>query len=186
MTLPQKDSPVLLDRGIQEVQNLVAELQIFDNVFPRAYKRAERSGNTESSFPAVYKGAREYLSVLPDDTLGNYCFFEVDDPQVSIPMSPNHMGLRAQVSLIAWFNMESLYTDDAMMYSEEVKELVMRQLSKKGVMQHSSAQITNVYEKPENIFRYSIKQIDAQYLMHPYHAFRIEFTLIVRETCLGN
>lgn len=181
-----KDNPVLLDKGIQELQTLLSELTILDNVYGRAHKRALRNDNTESTYPALYTGAGEYMSLLPNDALGNYCFVEIDDPQTSIAVSPSHMGLRVRASLVVWFNVATIYSDDTMLYTEEVKEILLRQLFKRGVMKHTSVEVLTVHEKPENVFRYNIRQIDDQYLLYPYHGFRIEFNLTVREECFGN
>jgi len=186
MTLPQKENPLLIDKGVQEVQNLLSELTMFTNVFGRAFKRSIKDGNIELRYPALYTGGSDYMSLLPDDSLGNYCFVEIDDPQTFIPMSPVNTGLRVKASLVAWYDMSSLYTDNSMLYTEEVKQLILLQLNKKGVMEFTSVEVTNVYEEPENVFRYNLSQIDSQYLLYPYHGIRIEFNMVIREVCVTN
>ena len=79
-----KENPVLLDKVIQDIQNsLKAQLNWLDRAFGRAHKLVEhRPDGDKFIYPAAYIGNSEYASLLPNDNFGNFCWFDIYDPQI--------------------------------------------------------------------------------------------------------
>ena len=95
--------------------------------------------------------------------------------------------------------MSSIYEDKSVIYSEEIKEEIIRLLTTPGFIKtNSKLTVDRVYERPENVYKgyalekiYSnymykgegIQDIDKQFFLYPYSGLRIEFTLTTRELC---
>ena len=71
--------------------------------------------------PAWYLGHNEYVGLLPDDTLGNFCFFNIDDPTEIQWARGERNRLTATYSLILWCDMRTVEDDDSR-NREAVKE----------------------------------------------------------------
>ena len=70
---------------------------------------AGRAGNW---FPAVYFRQRDYISMLPDGHLGNYCWLDVDDYQDLPYERTDYNEIRAQVGLVFWLDLRTAYPSD--------------------------------------------------------------------------
>jgi hypothetical protein len=198
-----KDRPVLLDRAVQDIcRGLKSKFSWLDNAFGRAYKLTAYSASGERyTYPAIYTGGGEYMSVLPNDNFGNFSWFEFYDPQVvSTGFSPRLPEVTAEGAIVFWLDLHSIFDDSSVIYSEEVKNDILSFLSSPGIILGSgSLMVTSVYESVENLYRgYSLERaysgtgsigsvpysIDRQYFMYPYYGFRFEFKLKIKETCL--
>ena len=196
-----KDNPVMLDRVLQDIQHaLKSKLTWLDNVFGKSFKLIDRGEDGDKfMYPAIYVGHGEYVSVLPNDRFGNFSWFDIYDPQEVI----DDVQLRPQLvfngAIVFWYNISSIYDDDSVLYTEDIKNEILRVLTAPGVFKSSSKLTVNrVYESPENIYRgYALEKIysdssirdkmlfdaDKQYFMYPYAGLRIEFTIKTRELC---
>ena len=178
-------NPVLLDSVIQDIQEgLLIKLPWLNKAFGRAFKIEEPMANGKSKkFPATYSTASEYESVFPDDARGNYSFFEISDP-VKIDYSLKLPIIKANGFLIFWFNTLSVYPDNNRLYIEDIKFDILKAISTIRLSPGNRIQVSNIYEKPENIFKgYDISQIDSQYLMQPYYGLKFEIELTTRALC---
>lgn len=196
-----KESPVLLDKVLQDIQGVLSEkLSWLNYAFGRAYKLVEHK--TEGSkfiYPAAYIGNGEYISLIPNDNLGNFSWFDVYDPQKVTQVVQSLPQYTFSGALVFWYNLDSIYADKTFINTEEVKEEILRVLTSPGLIKTiGKLTITEVYERYENIYRgYSlekiynnydyagqdIQNIDKQFFMYPYAGIRIEFTLTTRELC---
>lgn len=185
ITVNKKASPVLLDRLIQDLQSTFeANFSWLNYAFGRAYRLVKEVDDKEYNYPAVYSGKAEYLSVLPDDTLGNFSFFEIDDPQEVDTTLLGRSGLVVKGSIIFWYSLDSIYIDTTMHYGEDVKKSILSILNTPGITKSGRISIIKVYERAENIYRgYNLKQIDHQYLMFPYAGLRVECEFKINELC---
>lgn len=183
MTEQKKSNPVLLDRVIQDIQEyLEKELKWLDFAFGRSYRIEEPKGDKSYTFPAIYLGANEYQSVLPDDSLGNFSFFELYDP-TEVDNTNKTVRVSTKGAIIFWLNFFSIYPDASMLYPEEIKAEIIRALQNCR-LSSGHLKITKLYEQPANIYKgYDIKQIDNQYLMSPYYGLRVEIELSNAELC---
>ena len=69
-----KDKPVLLDKVLQDIQKaLMEKLTWLNYAFGKSYKLVDhRPGGDKFIYPAAYNGNGEYISLLPNDNLGNF------------------------------------------------------------------------------------------------------------------
>lgn len=196
-----KDNPVLLDKILQDMQqSLMQKLKWLNYAFGRAYKLVEhRPDGNKFIYPAAYAGKSEYVSLLPNDNFGNFSWFDIYDPQKITTIVQSLPQYTFSGAIIFWYNLNSIYEDDSMIYSEEVKDEIIRVLTTPGLITTTGKlTIDAIYERFENIYRgYSlekiynnyvykgegIQDIDKQFFMYPYAGIRIEFTLTTRELC---
>lgn len=196
-----KKDPVLLDKMLQELQQKLMESLPWLNVaFGRAYKLARHDeGGNKFLYPAAYNGKSEYVSLLPNDNFGNFSWFDIYDPQEITPISQSLPQYTFNGALVFWYNLDSIYEDNDFVYTEEIKNEVLRLLTTPGIVSGASRlNITKVYERFENIYKgYSLEKIynnwaykgegvaayDKQFFMHPYAGLRIEFNITTRNLC---
>lgn len=184
-----KERPVLLDKFIQDMQKaLMSKLSWLDCAFGKADTQIEYSDTGRKiAYPAAYTGRGEYMSLLPNDNIGNFSWFDFYDPQEVSFSIPSRPQIVLDGALIFWYDLSSIYEDDAFLHSEEIKEEVLRLLTTPGFLKgRNRINITKIYEKPENIYKgYSIEKLntDKQFFSYPYAGLRVEFTLTVQEVC---
>ena len=198
----KKENPVLLDKVIQDIQDVLAEkLQWLNYAFGRAYKLVQH-GNDGSKFiyPAAYIGNSEYASLLPNDNFGNFCWFDIYDPQEITSVVQSLPQFTFSGAVVFWFNLNSIFTDAKAMYTEEIKDEIVRVLTGAGLIKSSGGRLTltKIYERFENIYKgyalekiynnytykgQNIQSIDKQFFMHPFAGLRFEFTITTRELC---
>lgn len=196
-----KDNPVLLDKILQDLQlSLTQKLKWLNYAFGRAYKLVEhRPDGNKFVYPAAYNGNGEYVSLLPNDNFGNFAWFDVYDPQKITPVVQSMPQYTFDCAVVFWYDLSSIYEDETVMHSEEVKDEVLRVLTTPGLITSTGKlTINNIYERFENIYRgYSLEKvynnyiysgqgmedIDKQFFVYPYAGLRIEFTITTRELC---
>ena len=199
--IPMKKNPVLLDKIIQDIQTKLKEkLTWLDYAFGRAYKLVQHQDNGgKFIYPAAYIGNSDYISLLPDDNYGNFCWFDIYDSQKVINVVQSTPQFTISGAIIFWFNLDSIFSDNDAMYTEEIKDEIIRVLSTPGIVQQTGKlAINEIYERFENIYSgYSIEKIynsyqysgqdiqslDKMFFMHPYSGLRFEFTITTRELC---
>lgn len=196
-----KEDPVLLDKILQDMQkSLMNRLKWLNCAFGRAYKLVEhRPDGNKFIYPAMYNGNGEYVSLLPNDNFGNFSWFDIYDPQKITEVVQSLPQYTFSGAIIFWYDLSSIYEDETVMHTEEVKDEIMRVLTTPGLITTTGKFIINdIYERFENIYKgYSIEKIynnytykgegiqdiDKQFFMYPYAGIRIEFTLTTRELC---
>lgn len=196
-----KEDPVLLDKILQDMQkSLMNRLKWLNYAFGRAYKLVEhRSDGNKFIYPAMYNGNGEYVSLLPNDNFGNFSWFDIYDPQKITEVVQSLPQYTFIGAIIFWYDLSSIYEDETVMHTEEVKDEIMRVLTTPGLITTTGKLVINdIYERFENIYKgYSIEKIynnytykgegiqdiDKQFFMYPYAGIRIEFTLTTRELC---
>lgn len=196
-----KQNPVLLDKILQDMQtSLTKKLKWLNFAFGKAYKLVEhRPDGNKFIYPAAYNGNGEYISLLPNDNLGNFSWFDIYDPQKITQVVQSLPQYSFNGAIIFWYNLDSIYEDKSVMYTEEIKDEIIRVLTTPGIITTTGKLVINdIYERFENIYRnYSIEKIynnyaykgegiqdiDKQFFMYPYAGIRIEFTLTTRELC---
>lgn len=196
-----KENPVLLDKILQDMQkSLMNRLKWLNCAFGRAYKLVEhRPDGNKFIYPAMYNGNGEYVSLLPNDNFGNFSWFDIYDPQKITEVVQSLPQYTFSGAIIFWYDLSSIYEDETVMHTEEVKDEIMRVLTTPGLITTTGKLVINdIYERFENIYKgYSIEKIynnytykgegiqdiDKQFFMYPYAGIRIEFTLTTRELC---
>lgn len=196
-----KENPVLLDKVIQDLQQVLKDKLLWlDKAFGRSYKLVEhRPDGDKFIYPAAYIGNSEYASLLPNDNYGNFCWFDIYDPQDITAVTQSLPQFTFSGAIVFWYNLDSIFADSDVMYTEEIKDEVIKLLTTPGIIKTiGRLTISKIFERFENIYKgYSlekvynnniykgdnIQSIDKQFFMHPYSGLRVEFELTTRELC---
>lgn len=189
---PVIKNPVMLDRVMAEIQSgLVDNLTWLDVAFGRAQRLQKMVNGNRIITPNVYCGGwkghgdNDYIEVSPDAKIGNFSFFEIDDPQ-TIDVGPWARQIKAPFGLIFWFDLIRIYGEPANRNIEYIKGQILRVLNGRSGWHLPNGRIilNKIYEKAENIYRgYSLSEIDNQYLMHPFAGLRFDGILEFDEIC---
>ena len=196
-----KKNPVLLDKILQDMQKALKEkLKWLDYAFGKAYKLVEnRPDGNKFVYPAMYNGNGEYVSLLPNDNFGNFSWFDIYDPQKITQVVQSLPQYTFSGAIVFWYDLSRIYEDQSVIYTEEIKDEILRVLTTPGIITTTGKfTINDIYERFENIYSgYSIEKIynnyiyrgqgiqdiDKQFFMYPYAGIRIEFTITTRELC---
>lgn len=184
-TIPTLANPVLLDYVLAEINgNLASELTWLDSTFGKVQRLVKDEQGRAQYYPAVYTGAQEYLNLLPDGHIGNYCFWDIEDGQELEYIDRNYSDYTAKFGLVFWFDFRKVYGSGWMEYSiENVKADVLEALRAKS-LRLSSITLTKFYEQAENIYKgYNHNEIEHQFLMRPFGGFRLEGKINFKEQC---
>ena len=189
---PVIDNAVMLDRVIAEIQGaLVSGLPWLDAAFGRAQRLTKAVGGKRIVSPNVFcggwrgHGPNDYIEVSPDSKIGNFSFFDIDDPQI-IEAGPWVRRIKSPFALVVWFDLSRVFPAPVQRNTEQLKADVLRILAGRTGWHLTSGRLTvvRIYERAENIYRgYTLSEIDNQYLMHPYGGFRIDGFLEFDEPC---
>lgn len=197
----EKENPVLLDKVIQDIQKTLSQkLKWLNYAFGRAYKLVEhKSDGSKFIYPAAYVGNSEYASLLPNDNFGNFCWFDIYDPQEIIAAAQSLPQFVFSGAIVFWFNLDTIFPDADAMYTEEIKDEIVQVLTGPGLIKNQGRlTINKIFERFENIYKgyalekiynnytykgEGIQAIDKQFFMHPYAGLRFEFDMITRELC---
>jgi hypothetical protein len=178
-------NPQLFDKLIKQLRlRLELNLTWLNNAFGSAYKISEPNKKNELSYPAIYVGKGEYLSMLPDESFGNYSFVEFEDPQLYDKTVPGKHILSAKCAIIFWFNFDTIFDDDLIYHIEDVKKQILDVIAKPGLLTDGRLTVVKIITKPEGIFnKYKVSQINSQFLLYPYAGLRFECEVSIFDKC---
>lgn len=187
-------NPVMLDRVIGEIQNgLVENLPWLDVAFGRSQRLTKEINGRRYMTPDVFcggwngHGENDYIEVSPDSKIGNFSFFEIEDPQ-TIDAGPWARSIVAPFGLIVWFDLTQVYGTASNRNTEYLKAQILNVLNGRTGWHLTQGRvvINRIYERAENIYRgYSLAEIDNQFLMHPFGGFRFDGELEFDELCFA-
>ena len=189
---PVDENAIMVDKVIAEMQvGLVNTFDWLDAAFGRAQRITRIINGKRIVVPACYcggwngHGENDYIEVGPDSKIGNFVFFEVDDPE-TIDTGVWGRTITSPFSLIFWGNMDVLNGEKGIRNGYWAKDYFLKFLAGRygWHLSNGSILVSRMYERAENIYRgYSLDEVDAQYLMQPYYGVRIEGVLKYDEFC---
>lgn len=195
MNAPIIDNPVMLDFVIGEIQQGLAEqITWLDVAFGRSQRLSKMINGKRIITPNVYcggwngHGPNDYIEVSPDSHIGNFSFFEIEDPQTIDP-GPWAREIKTPFGLIVWFDLTRVYNSATNRNTEKLKAEILHCLNGRTGWHLTDGRviINRIYERAENIYRgYTLSEIDNQFLMHPYAGFRFDGILDYNELCYDN
>ena len=190
---PVIKNAVMLDRVIGEIQQgLTNNISWLDAAFGRSQRLTKNINGKRIVTPNVYcggwngHGENDYIEVSPDSKIGNFSFFEIEDPQ-TITVGPWAREIKTPFSLIVWFDLTRIYNEATNRNTEKLKAQILHVLNGRAGWHLTGGRIiiNRIYERAENIYRnYTLSEIDNQYLMHPYAGFRFDGILEFEELCI--
>ena len=177
-------SPALFDRCIVSLQDgLAKQLPWFDHVFGRVERLVKDVQGVRRYTPNIYIGNDEYLLLLPDQSLGNFCYFVLDDEESVEWYVGERSRLEARFSLVVWCDMRTVEDSDER-NTEKVKAQVLRALNGGIWVRTGSIVVDNIYQRAENVFRgFTLDEVDNQFLMSPFAGFRFEGIMKINDEC---
>lgn len=189
---PVIKNPVMLDAIIGEIQNgLIENITWLDVAFGRSQRLSKNMNGKRIVTPNVYSGGwnghgeNDYIEVSPDSKIGNFSFFEIEDPQ-TINAGPWAREIKTPFGLIVWFDLTRVYGEADNRNTEKLKAEILHVLNGRAGwhLSHGRILINKIYERAENIYRgYTLTEIDNQFLMHPYSGMRFDGILEFDEHC---
>lgn len=189
---PVITNPVMLDKVIGEIQSgLMENIPWLDVAFGRAQRLSKNMNGKRIITPNVYcggwngHGPNDYIETSPDSKIGNFSFFEIEDPQ-TIDIGPWAREIKAPFGLIVWLDLTRVYNEADNRNTEKLKAEILRVLNGRAGWHLTNGRIiiNKIYERAENIYRgYTLSEIDNQFLMHPYYGMRFDGILEFDELC---
>ncbi len=190
---PIIQDPVMLDAIIGHIQTgLIENISWLDAAFGRAQRLSKNINGKRVITPNVYcggwngHGPNDYIEVSPDSKIGNFSFFEIEDPQ-TIDAGPWAREIKCPFGLIFWFDLTRVYETAANRNTEKLKAEILHVLNGRAGwhLPDGRIAINRIYERAENIYRgYTLTEIDNQFLMHPFAGFRFDGLLEFAELCV--
>lgn len=190
---PVIPNAVMLDRVIGDIQQgLVDNISWLNAAFGRSQRLTKMMNGKKIVTPNVYcggwngHGENDYIETSPDSKIGNFAFFEIEDPQ-TIDAGPWARQIKAPFGLIVWCDLTRVYNTATNRNTEKLKAQILHVLNGRAGWHLSGGRIiiNRIYERPENIYRgYTLSEIDNQFLMHPYAGFRFDGILEYDELCI--
>ena len=184
---------VMLDAVLGEIQQgLVDNLSWLDAAFGRSQRLTKEMNGKRIITPNVFcggwkhHGENDYIEVSPDSNIGNFSFFEIEDPQ-QITLGPWAREIKTPASLIVWFDLTRVYNSPSNRNTEAIKARILHILNGRAGwhLTHGRYTVNRIWERAENIYRgYTLSEIDNQYLMHPFGGFRFDGLLEIDELCI--
>lgn len=137
-------------------------------------------------YPAVYTGHnKEYASMLPNESYGNFSYWEVGDYKVT-PVSNQMQIVEAPFGFIVWLNLNKVLDIEQRRNLESIKADILSFFDKSRYYL-GRVTIDTVTEDARKIYSgYSITEAEQQFMMHPFAALRFDGTLRYERTCAGN
>ena len=184
-SVPKPENPAFLDVVIGELQDVLKlKLSWLKHSFGKCQRLTKIRENREYYYPAIHLKRGEYVSLLPEQTLGNFSFFVISDPQ-NIDFNKNQFNtIKPKFSIIFWFNLDTIILNSNDRNIEALKAQILRVLTRETFLKKGTFTIEQIYEQSENIYKgFSLKEVDTQFLMQPYGGLRFEGELTFRELC---
>ena len=185
-SVPVPDHPYMADKAIAEMQQQLKDKLCWLNYsFGICQKLVKEKNEREFYYPAVYVGQREYLDVFPQDDLGNFCFFQIDDRTDITWRHLRGTQLKVPISIIFWFDLSRIYPREDYRHTERIKGEILNALTS-IILSNGSVSFSRIHEKAEDVYsEYSIREVDTQFFMQPYGGMRFEGELIYNLDCSG-
>lgn len=181
--VPKPDVPAFIDKVVVQIQDsLKAKLPWLNYSFGRAQKLVTLKDKQNYFYPGVHIGKGTYINVLPDQKLGNYSFFIIEDPQNVDFRVHSSSNVKLKYAIVFWFNLSKIFPGVQDRNTEALKAQIIKILTRELFLTTGRIDIRQIFEQPENIYKgYSLKEIDSQYMMQPYGGIRFEGEMIFME-----
>ena len=165
-------------------KGLADSLPWLDHVFGRAERLVKDVSGIRKYTPNWYVGKDEYIQLLPDQGLGNFCFFVMDEPEDVAWAVGERSQLSVGFSLIVWLDMRTVEDDDVR-DTERVKEQMLHVLNGGIWLRNGSYLIDEIYNRAENIYSgFTLEEVQNQFLMSPFCGFRFHGTMRINNACI--
>lgn len=177
--IPTLTAPKLIDAVLAEFQaDLVAGLTWLDHAFGKAQVMKGLKDGKEIVYPGVYTGGKDYLKVFPDEHIGNFSFFVIEDGE-AVNYFRKSSDIQTKYGLVIWFDFRAVYPADWQQRTiDNVKEDFLRAFAAMSFRQGVQIGIDKIFERPANVYReFTNMEIETQYCLRPWGMIRAEGTI---------
>lgn len=185
-TIPQPATPALLDIPLAEFNTkLGTKFGWINNRFGKAQRLTRLNDKKQTiNYPGIYTGqGKEYASLLPHEGYGNFSFWDVEG-DYDIEWQDNQLQIvEADIGLVLWMNLNQVLASAELRNLETIKEQIIDFFTTARVLR-TRFQLTGVTERNAAIYKgYTTKEIDQQYLMHPFAGLRFNGRIRYEKLC---
>ena len=128
---PVIPNAVMLDAVLAQIQHgLINNLNWLDVAFGRCQRLQKNINGKRIISPNVYcggwngHGSDDYIEVSPDSHIGNFSFFEIEEPQ-TLETGPWARSVTAPFALLFWFDLRKVYGEPSNRNTEEFSSTVV-------------------------------------------------------------
>lgn len=198
-TIPTIVDPKLVDYPIEELRAALASgLSWLDEAYPKCFKAEEVYEGRKRTFPALYYGKLDYHKLIPDEHIGNFCFFDAklgDDVEWN---RTQKTWVETPISLIFWFNFEKIYPSDYERRTIEHVKAEILEFLQGATMSNGLWEFNKIYDRPSEVYRgYTFVYSDPDWIgteriaveagnlffMRPYGCLRFDGTVRFLQRC---
>lgn len=182
----------LQDRAVEEINvRLISRLSWLDRAYGAAVKKPiekpakniSRSG-LYPAFETNSNDSRNYYSLFPNQDLGVFCFWDIEDG-IEVTSQSGFITSKFKAGLVFWGDLRKVYgavdwkgKNTATVLWESLEALRKRRFQ--GV----ELKFNKCYFESLNIYRgYDYSEIENQHLMRPFFGFRINCEITHKEIC---
>lgn len=178
-------NPKGLDYAIGKLQAKLSALSFLQLIYGRAYVQQKQKPAEEKNkplkrmgteyFPETWGKNYEPVNCMPNDNVKGMCFFLQRDPATQATpgtvILPSQISIRQPISVIFWFNLKKIDVTKPFKYSEEIKQLVVYQLTREA-----SFSFVETYEDIRRVYDpFAITDnVYEKYIKPPYYALRVD------------
>lgn len=171
----------------QASSQLLGSLPWLDGAFGLAQRIEREVDGKRFVAPGYYQAdsahPNDYLELLPDRKLGNYCFFWQLDPEKYEYIARRPGIVHSPIALIFWFHMRDVFDSSNIRDLESIKLDILR-ATRDFYLTSGRVFFNKIYNHGPNIFReFTLDEADAQALLHPYAGLRFEGEIVYDEPC---
>ncbi len=136
------------------------------------------------AYESMSNDTQNYTSLLPDDLLGNFGFWDVTDG-ASIEKKGDFIHLTFSAGLVVWGDLRNVYTGAAWKSNnaKNVASDVAAALQAQG-FGTSRLEYKKVWFEANSIYKgYDHSEIKKQFLKRPYFGLRIDCEIVSQQKC---
>ena len=176
----------LLDLFLMALRtHLQANVSWLTTAYGNAQQLKRTKDNRTVTYPAVPAlNGVEYIDMFPDEHLGQFSWFDIPSYSIEDRGRPDKI-YKADASLIVWGDLRRMYAADWQGRTvEDAKNDVLTALEAPG-LSGGKIRLKNTYNRQSDIYRgYTDSEVENQYMMRPYIAFRLELEMMFQPNTL--
>lgn len=182
--LPTITYPLSVDATIQALQTELADkLTWLQYSFGRAFIGKDEQGKSRGSnytYPAVYKGSKNYQDASPNDNVISQTFFVIDgDYQYDDYQINTYNKFTLPVSLVIWGNLKQIAPSTDEHFGQVLLQDVLR-----VVRSNEEFKVLNITDNESNVFEeFSVREESTHLFYYPYFCYRVRMEMSGREDC---
>lgn len=182
--LPVITYPLSVDATIQALQvELSNKLTWLQYSFGRAFIGKDEQGRSRGkdyTYPAVYKGSKNYQDASPNDNVISQSFFVVDgDYEYTDYDINNYNKFTLPISLIVWGNLKKI----APSTDEHLGQVLLQDVLR-VIRGNEEFKVVSITDNESDVFEeFSVREEHTHLFYYPFFCYRIRMEMAGKEDC---